>query len=157
MVGGIAVAGAAWIFIGQFGSKKVPATEVIHTIRKLATQPNGGEIGPWWICAGDADPISGDLLNFNVESGSVRLGAARAKVVIDADADTFSFVMSDVVYTAAPPTYADENDGSEPVVEGSLIETDQYVLGPVAWPANIIDDVGNLAEAARRLSGASEH
>ncbi len=161
---GLLVAGAVWVIKRSVGPKPVPASEVVRTLRGLALQrtadgvtANGGEVGPWWICAGDVDRDTGDLLNFHVESFNVRIGAARARVEVDPIDDTFSFIMTDVVYTAIPkkPRYATDGGSEEPAVEATLLEMKEYVLGPAPWPGDIVADAAGPALPSRRITDAT--
>ena len=77
-------------------------SRVIRDVHQVALkQPDGGLLGSWWISAKDIDPLTGNLLRFNVEAGPLHFGADTARVVVDPDANTFEFVMTNVVVARA--------------------------------------------------------
>jgi hypothetical protein len=104
---------------------------------------DGGLVGAWWVSASGADPVSGDLHNLVVRSGTMLVAADRARLVIDPFADTFSFEMWDVVFTRV--------EGADTNAEGyPLQNNDHVILGPVPYAIDIVPDGGR----AMRVAGA---
>lgn len=118
------------------------ASAVMRDLRDLALarghipgEPNGGELGPWWISAASFDPMSGELKNFRLKSGSIELAAQSAKILVDPEADSIGFDLWRVVYTVLP-------NESHPDQVGELIELESYTLGPVPYGHEIVRDSG---------------
>jgi hypothetical protein len=124
-------------------------SQVARTIRSIALAggaPNAthdaGEIGPWRIGATDIDPMTGEYTNFTLASGQMMLGAKRAKLLIDADHDAFSFELWEVSFTRVP------DDEEIPKDEApSFVHTmDHYIIGPAPYGADIIPDAASARD-----------
>lgn len=115
-------------------------SRVIRDVHQVALhQPDGGLIGSWWISAKDIDPLTGNLLLFNVEAGPLHFGAKTARVVVDPDANTFQFVMKNVVVVRA------ERGESKRPGGDFLLDMDTYTLGPIPYHVDIVADSGITA------------
>ncbi len=116
-------------------------SRVIRDVHQVALkQPDGGLIGSWWISAKDIDPLTGNLLLFNVEAGPLHFGAETARVVVDPDANTFQFVMTNVVVVRA------ERGESKRPGGDFLLDMDAYTLGPIPYHIDIVADSGTPAQ-----------
>ncbi len=116
-------------------------SRVIRDVHKVALkQPDGGLMGSWWISAKDIDPLTGNLLWFNVEAGPLHFGAETARVVVDPDANTFQFVMTNVVVARA------ERGESRRPGGDFLLDVDAYTLGPIPYHIDIVADSGEAAQ-----------
>ena len=93
---------------------------------------HGGIIGPWHVAATSIDDSTGDLHDFRLVSGSINLGASRARLVIDPEQDTFSFHLRDVVIMNVP------NEHDLPTDDRQLIPLDAFILGPAKYHRPII-------------------
>ena len=127
-------------------------SRVIRDVHRVALkQPDGGLIGSWWISAKDIDPLTGNLLWFNVECGPLHFGAETARVVVDPDANTFQFVMTNVVVARA------ERGESKRPGGDFLLDMDAYTLGPIPYHLDIVADDGRsaLRDLASLRSSAS--
>lgn len=96
--------------------------------------PDGGPLGPWWISAGEADPITGQFRDFSITTDTMIIAARIARVRIDPVADTFTIDMEHVVMTRF-------EQGPE-AEEGTLVELESYTLGPAPFEVNIRPDAG---------------
>ena len=115
-------------------------SRVIRDVHRVALkQPDGGLLGSWWISAKDIDPLTGNLLRFNVEAGPLHFGAETARVVVDPDANTFQFVMTNVVVARA------ERGESKRPGGDFLLDMDAYTLGPIPYHIDIVADSGTSA------------
>ena len=115
-------------------------SRVIRDVHQVALkQPDGGLMGSWWISAKDIDPLTGNLLWFNVECGPLHFGAETARVVVDPDANTFQFVMTNVVVVRA------ERGESKRPGGDFLLDMDAYTLGPIPYRLDIVADSGTSA------------
>jgi hypothetical protein len=121
------------------------ASAVVRDLRDLALQrgvrpgqPDGGELGPWWISASSFDPLSGELKNFRLKSGPIELAAQSARILVDPEADSIGFDLWRVVYTVLPNL-------AHPDQVGELIELETYTLGPVPYGHEIVQDSGSDA------------
>ena len=116
-------------------------SRVIRDVHQVALkQPDGGLLGSWWISAKDIDPLTGNLLRFNVEAGPLHFGAETARVVVDPDANTFQFVMTNVVVVRA------ERGESKRPGGDFLLDMDAYTLGPIPYHIDIVADSGASAQ-----------
>ena len=116
-------------------------SRVIRDVHQVALkQPDGGLLGSWWISAKDIDPLTGNLLWFNVEAGPLHFGAETARVVVDPDANTFQFVMTNVVVVRA------ERGESRRPGGDFLLDMDAYTLGPIPYHIDIVADSGTSAQ-----------
>lgn len=130
------------MLIREHINRPFTASMVMRDLRDLALQrgahagqPDGGALGPWWISAVSYDPMSGELKNFRLKSGSIELAALSAKILVDPEADSIGFDLYRLVYTVLP------ND-TNPEQVGELIEMKQYTLGPVPFGREIVPDSG---------------
>jgi hypothetical protein len=136
----------ACIAVLLHGSRQRHTVSHVHrTVREIAlaggapdARPGAGAIGPWKISAADVDPITGQYIDFHLESGPIVLGAERAVLFVDAKADTFGFEMWNVVFTRVPQS-GDEEPGA------FVHRMDHYILGPAPYGMNIIPDGGSPA------------
>ncbi len=116
-------------------------SRVIRDVHRVALkQPDGGLMGSWWISAKDIDPLTGNLLRFNVEAGPLHFGAETARVVVDPDANTFQFVMTNVVVARA------ERGESRRPGGDFLLDMDTFTLGPIPYHIDIVADSGASAQ-----------
>jgi hypothetical protein len=122
------------------GERQQTVSEVARTIRQVALRggaPNGnpeaGSFGPWLLAAGSVDPVTGLYHDFTITSGDLLIGAARAKLHVDPDSDTFTFEMWNVVYTVAP-------DAANAETESYVYRKDHYLLGPAPYGVDIVPD-----------------
>jgi hypothetical protein len=129
---------------------RVTVNEVVEEIHGIALRraerpgvEDGGLIGPWWVTASGVDPQTGRLLAFRIRSGDLRVAARSASLIVDADADTFTFELNDVVMTRFPDSGA--ANGS-----GGLLALEHHVLGPIAYGTEIEPD----AIPSRQLTAA---
>ncbi len=131
---GVVVAGILLLVTGSDDRRTV--SQVIDEIHELAlAKPQGGLIGPWWVSAAGRNPDDGRLLDFKIEYGPVNIAARTGRVIVNPQRDSFSFEMTDVVFTRMPRPGAEETGSS-------LHELDRYVLGPLPYHANIVPDKG---------------
>jgi hypothetical protein len=116
----------------------------VHEIALAASAPDAapgaGRLGPWFISARRVDPVSGELLDFQLESGSVLVGARTARVQVDTWGDALSLVLADVVLTRLPDGGADGDAGA------FVHHMDRYVLGPIPFGQDIAPDAIGEAE-----------
>ena len=141
---GLVIAGAAMI-VREFAHQPHTASAVTRDLRDLALtrslkagQPDGGELGPWWISAAAFDPLSGELKNFRLKSGPIELAAATARIVVDAEEDSIAFDLWRVVYTVLP-------NSTHPDQVGEIIELESCTLGPVPYGHEIVQDAGSYS------------
>ncbi len=119
-------------------------SRVIRDVHQVALkQPDGGLIGSWWIAAKDIDPLTGELLSFSVECGPLHFGSRTALVVVDPEANTFQFVMQNVVVARA-----DRGDGRRKGHD-FVLDVDSYTLGPIPYHIDIVADDGRSAQRNR--------
>ncbi len=97
---------------------------------------DGGAIGPWWITAGDVDPVTGLYHNMHVRSGNVLIAAEAARLVVDPATDTFQFELHNVVFTRVP----DPDDPDDSELEHHVLELEFHTLGPVPFGIDIVPD-----------------
>jgi hypothetical protein len=125
-------------------------SDVVRTIHDTAlasnepdAPPEAGLIGPWKISAARVDPMTGHLVDFHLSSGPMLVSARTARVVVDPVADTFTFELSDVVYTRlADP----ESDGDD--ARTFVHAMDHHTLGPAPYGHDIVaDGAGSVAPA----------
>jgi hypothetical protein len=95
---------------------------------------HGGIIGPWHVAAVSLDHDTGELRDFRLLSRLINLGAARAKLTIDARRDTFSFELREVVIMRVPDTRDATADQSH------LVPLDSFILGPAKYHRRIVPD-----------------
>ena len=115
-------------------------SRVIRDVHQVALkQPDGGLMGSWWIAAKGIDPLTGELLLFTVECGPLQFGAETARVVVDPEANTFQFVMTNVVVARA------ERQESGRSGNDFVIDVDSYTLGPIPYRLDIVADDGRSA------------
>ncbi len=116
-------------------SKQHTVSSVVRDIHKIAlTKPDGGLIGLLWISADDINPITGQLISFNLECGPIIFGAKTAKVIVNPDMNSFSFEMKDVVAVrAVRGKHSDANDDF-------MLEMDSYTVGPISLHEDIVTD-----------------
>ena len=123
------------VFITKGPSKQHTVSSVVRNIHKIAlTKPDGGLIGLWWISAADINPITGQLISFNLECGPIIFGAKTAKVVVNPDMNSFSFEMKDVVAVRA---VRGKNNKSN---DDFMLEMDSYTIGPISLTEDIVAD-----------------
>lgn len=115
-------------------------SHVTRTIRDIALAGNAvdaplgaGTVGPWKIAAEDVDLLTGEFINFRLDSGPMLVTARRAALLVDPDADTFSFEMWDVVFTRTP-------DGRKPDGDSYVHRLDYHLVGPAPYGADIVRD-----------------
>jgi hypothetical protein len=145
---GIVIAGLALcVKVLRPGAERTPATTaVVHLLcdtaraRDRGDDPTAGVVGPWRIAAAAADPQTGRLTGFRLESGRMHLVAASAQLFVDPDTDAFGFELFDVVYTRVP----DPDEDTEALIH----EMPHYVLGPVSYGRDIIDDGSGVPRSA---------
>jgi hypothetical protein len=122
------------------GGERQSVSEVMRQIHQKALAGNepdapygAGRIGAWKIAAERVNPLTGELTSLRIQSGAMLVAARTAHVVVDPEADTFSFELHGVVYTRVP------RDGEE--VDGAFVhELDHYVLGPAPYGVDIVPD-----------------
>lgn len=107
--------------------------EIALTANAPDAPPEAGLVGPWRVSAERLDPLSGKLIDFNIKSGVMMISARTAQVVIDPDADTFSFDMRDVVFVRVPRL---REEGREAAIH----HLDRYTLGPAPYNVDIVPD-----------------
>lgn len=134
-LGGFAVIAICITFITNGPSKQHTVSSVVRDIHQIAlTKPDGGLIGLVWISAGDINPITGQLLSFNLECGPIIFGAKTAKVIVNPDRNSFSFEMKDVVAVrAVRGKHSDATDDF-------MLEMDSYTFGPISLREGIVAD-----------------
>ncbi|MCH8822226.1 MAG: hypothetical protein IH984_01845 [Planctomycetes bacterium] len=122
-------------FITKGPGKQHTVSSVVRNIHKIAlSKPDGGLIGLWWISAEDINPITGQLISFNLECGPIMFGAKTAKVIVNPDMNSFSFEMTDVVaMRAVRGKHSDANDDF-------MLEMDSYTIGPISLREDIVAD-----------------
>jgi len=103
---------------------------ILLTRTSHAGLDDGGSIGPWWMAAERLDQTAGEFINIRLNSADLRLGARSAKLRINAEDDTFSFELNDVVMIRVPA------DGSESTEGFGNLKF--YMLGPVEYGVDII-------------------
>jgi hypothetical protein len=140
---GLLVAGAALLLKSEPEGHTV--SQVRRSIRAIAlaggaenAPVQAGMIGPWRVATATIDPITGEFSDFRIESPPMLISAERAQLHVDAERDTFSFEMWNVVYTRVP------KPGE--TVEGFLWSEDHYVLGPAPYGKDIIPDGAGVTE-----------
>lgn len=123
------------------------ASSIVRSVHEIALAasaadagPGAGRLGPWFISARRVDPVSGELLDFELESGSVLVGARTARVQVDTWSDAISLVLADVVLTRLP------DGGAEGGAGAFVHRMDRYVLGPIPFGEDIAPDA--LGEAS---------
>ncbi len=132
-LGGLAVA----LTMATVATLRTPAereSDIIRHIHETAMAEPFGWFGPWRITAESIDPATGEMIGFGLNTETLSLTAARSRVQIDAEADTVSLELWDVVLIAVP----DEEGGT---VDGVMQELDHYVLGPIDYGRRIRPDV----------------
>lgn len=95
---------------------------------------HGGVIGPWHVAASSLDERTGELRDFRLTSGSINLGASRARLTIDASRNTFSFELREVVIVNVPSQRDDDATARH------LIPLDSFILGPAKYHRKIAPD-----------------
>lgn len=135
------------MIVRESANQPYSASAVMRDLRDLAlqrgvmpNQPDGGELGPWWISAVSFDPMSGELKNFRLKSGPIELAAQSAKILVDPEADSIAFDLWRVVYTVLP-------NNTHPEQAGELIEMESYTLGPVPYGHEIVPDAGSSSSS----------
>ncbi|MCZ6834145.1 MAG: hypothetical protein O7G85_00070 [Planctomycetota bacterium] len=115
--------------------------EILRSIHATALRqsekpgvPNGGPLGPWWISASEADPISGEFRDFSITTETMIIAARMARVEIDPFEDTFVIDMEGVVMTRFK-----KGDDAE---EYQLVDMDHFRLGPAPFGIDIRADAG---------------
>lgn len=122
-------------FITKGPGKQHTVSSVVRNIHQIAlTKPDGGLIGLWWISAGDINPITGQLISFNLECGPIIFGAKTAKVIVNPDLNSFSFEMTDVVAVRAVRGENSDDD------DDFMLEMDKYTVGPISLTEDIVTD-----------------
>lgn len=110
---------------------------LLHKSRRPGLE-DGGQFGSWWISASGVDPETGEYKNFRMRSGSLRLASERAQLRIYPDDDAIDFLLTRVVLTVLPGGPADRQGDRRG--ESSLLDLDQYVLGPMPYHTKILSD-----------------
>lgn len=133
--GGVIIIAICISFIVRKPSNQHTVSSVVRDIHKIAlTKPDGGLIGLWWISADDINPITGQLLSFNLECGPIIFGAKTAKVIVNPDMNSFSFEMQDVVAVRA---VRGKNNKAN---DDFMLEMDSYTVGPISLLEDIVSD-----------------
>lgn len=132
---GIIIVAICIALITKGPSNQHTVSSVVRDIHKIAlTKPDGGLVGLLWISAGDINPITGQLLSFNLECGPIIFGAKTAKVIVNPDMNSFSFEMKDVVAVrAVRGKHSDADDDF-------ILELDSYTFGPISLREGIVAD-----------------
>ena len=148
------VLGIAAIVFGimMLGNRDVAATpQDVRRELTAAALTNGSRrpdtadqfVGPLRLAAVRVDTATGDLIDVTIDSGAMMIGAARARIAVDAANDTFSLILSDVSFTRVPEGDANITATIDPASETSFIHhLDQHVIGPTPWGMPI-DDGGS--------------
>ncbi len=124
--------------------RKEPETHTVSHVARLVREialstnapdaPRGaGTLGPWKIAAQNVDPVDGDLINFQLTSRELMLGAERAKLIIDPETDTLTLELRQVVFARVPEEM--KND-----TEAFLHAREEYRLGPIPYGIDIVPD-----------------
>lgn len=122
-------------FITKSPAKQHTVSSIVRDIHKIAlTKPDGGLIGLWWICADDINPITGQLISFNLECGPIMFGAKTAKVIVNPDMNSFSFEMLDVVAVRAV------RGARSKANDDFMLEMDSFTIGPISLHEDIVPD-----------------
>ena len=135
---GLIIAGLL-VIITRTMKETTTVAEIRDRIHGIALrEPDGGGVGPWWICASGLDPETGDLIDFHLETAQMRIAAKRARVIVNTEDDSMSLDLRDVVYVRIP----DEDElGPEHVV----LEKNRMLLGPIPVKADVVADRVPLA------------
>jgi hypothetical protein len=147
--GTAAIVGCTWIFL-RGTRERVPVAVVAQSLCDAATvgaradAPLGaGQIGPWSVAAGSADSVRGRLVDFRLESGTLRLAAREAQIFVSPEDDAFGFELVDVVFARVE----DENVPAEERDDAFLHHKKSYVLGPVPFGADVVADGSSIPRA----------
>lgn len=155
IIGGVLLITFGWLIVQKQGDK-VSVAEVTRQMQQIALTKSqrsgiddGGPIGPWWITASKADSLSGDFHDFRVRSGNRFIAAKKARLVVDPVSDTFSFHLTDVVFTQVEdPKQSIPGDPAA----GKLLALDRHVLGPAPYGKDIVAD-----DALAGSAGSADH
>jgi len=131
----------ACVGVWMHGSQSGHTVSHVHrTVRDIAlaagvddAPADAGTLGPWKIAAQEVDPVTGEYRRFRLESGRMMISAARARLLVDPEDDSFSFEMWDVVYTRLPARGQTEDDSF-------VWSMDHYLLGPAPYGMDIVPD-----------------
>jgi len=139
VLGAVLVVACLVVMLGS-GGERHTVSEVVREIHQIALAGNepdakygSGRIGAWKIAAEHVNPLTGELTSLRIESGSMMIAARTAHVIVDTEADTFSFELRDVVYTRVPEDGKEEGDAF-------VHELEHYTLGPAPYGVNIVPD-----------------
>lgn len=135
---GAGILAACVLTVVRHRAPSVAASSVVEEIHSVALRrsqtrgiEDGGPIGTWWVTASRVDPESERLLNFRIRSGELRVAARSAKLIVDAEHDTFGFELFGAVLTRLPDASGDA---------GELLTLEHRVLGPVPYGVDIEPD-----------------
>ncbi len=134
-LGGVVIIAICIFLITRGSANSRTVSSVVRDIHQTAlSQPDGGLIGLLWISADDINPITGQLISFNLECGPIIFGAKTARVIVNPDLNSFSFEMKDVVAVrAVRGKHSKANDDF-------MFEIDSYTFGPISLREDIVTD-----------------
>ena len=137
---GMIIAGLLVIFTHSI-KETTTVGEIRDRIHGIALrEPDGGPIGPWWICASALDAETGDLTDFHLETAGIRIAAKRARVIVNTETDSMSLDLRGVVYVRIP-------DSGEQGPDHRVLEKNRMELGPIPISADVVEDRSPLASA----------
>lgn len=156
---GVGMLVAGIVFSMKSRERTWTESEVVQEMRRIALEggraetPMAGGLGPLRIAAGTIDAVSGDFLDFRIESARMMVTARRAVLTVDPHRDTFAFDLHDVVFTRVPEIDGDGSGAADeggtasdlasggPVDIGSFVHTtDRHLFGPADFGQNIVPD-----------------
>jgi hypothetical protein len=150
---------ALTVGIVKHQTKTVAVSDVIRNVRDLALQPSrpgevrpGGRLGDWWIAADAGDPLTGELRNFQLQSGDLNLAAARAVLKVDPERDAVTFELFDVTYLSTPYIARGED---APDTANYLHTMESFTLGPRRLGYDIVPDAQHAATTIDRSTSAA--
>ena len=125
--------------------RKPPPTTVSAVTRQItdvalaggrAGSPRGADaLGPMRLAVASIDSLTGEFIDFRVESGDTIIAAKRAKLLVDPATDTFSFEMWDVTFLTTPPPGATDDTSF-------IHQLEHHILGPAPFNTDVIPDGG---------------
>lgn len=144
-VAGFLVAAALAVY---FGSRPSPhrVSDIVDRVHSIVMTRPHGWLGPWRVRAERVDALTGDMIDFTLDTEELKLGAARARVVVDAEDQSISLELYDVIFAALPG----EGEQSR---NNPIRSVDIYMLGPIPYGHPIVDD---QRAAGRGRAGASD-
>lgn len=143
-IAGFVVAIALAVF---FAARPTPhrASDIVDDVHAIVMSRPYGWLGPWRVRAERIDTLTGELFDFTLDTDELKLGAARARVVVDADEQTISLELYDVIFTALPG----EGDAAR---EDPIRSVGIYMLGPIPYNHPIVEDRSEDRPAQRNVA-----